>query len=62
MGIFEHARRNPLIKQMGDYRAYPYPDRVFPGVDREIVRAIFSNVSSIPPHYDVEIDPEFNAL
>lgn len=24
MGIFEHVRRESLIKQMGDYRAYPY--------------------------------------
>ena len=25
MSIFESVRRDPLIKQFGDYRAYPYP-------------------------------------
>ena len=27
MSIFEHVRREPLVKQFGDYRAYPYPTR-----------------------------------
>ena len=50
-----------VIKQMGDYTNYPYPERAFPGVDRAIARALFSDVSNILPNYDPETDPEFNA-
>ena len=48
-----------IFKQFGDYTSYPYLERAYPGVDRDIVQMLLLDVSNIPPVYDVETDPEF---